>query len=353
MARTKQTARKSTGGKASQRIEHEAYSFIDHAGRSYTVVGGTRRPSSAICKLSIHLYCLGGLDPSPHAIGKSLLSSRAIAGAGNMNNYWPRIDVYAPLSSIEECMEHHRHEKIYRRKVLDDFHKSVASAAIVAATAAGGDEDDAAEAAEEAVRNLRGKQPLPHIVPTWCCSPAFWTEYRSMYQKRYRSFILVVPEDCKSWADILEKGLFCVYFDQEVTPAMETDMYDEPDDENLLQDGAEWVWVDKINNGPPVRIQRVSVDNDGGRNFFRLDNAEENGSSQDRNFNGTLHDEWYALAVGLNDCTYRTPVCHACDSDEPHKNCEIEMWGLSLLYCFFLFLTEDIEKRVDADYVLV
>jgi hypothetical protein len=242
-----------------------------------------------------------------------------------MRNYWPRVDVYAPLGSIDECIQHHQREKIYRRQAVEDLHRSVASAAAAAATAAGGDEYDVAEAAQEAVLNLRGKEPLPHIVPTWCCSSAFWTEYRSIYDRRYRSFILVVPEGCRSWDDILQNGLFAVRFDQDVTPAMETDMYDDTDDETLLEDGGEWVWIDKIDYGPSVRVKRVSVEKDDNANFMGLDNTQENESSQNQRFQGKLFNEWWGLLTVLYDCTYRRPVCDGCWEDEPHENCEMEM----------------------------
>ncbi|GAD91862.1 conserved hypothetical protein [Paecilomyces variotii No. 5] len=329
MARTKQSARKRTGGKAPRKLEVATHRFNDHSGQPYTVVGGTRPPSSAIRKLSIHLYCLNDLIPSPYDIAKNLLQSGDICGAGNMRNYWPRIDVYAPLGSIDECMRHHQREKIYRRQAVDDLHREVASAAEAAARASGMDEEDIAEAAQEAVLSLRGKEPLPHIVPTWCCAPQFWREYRYPYDRRYRSFILVVPEECRSWEDILQNGLFFVSFDQDVTPAMETDVYEEPEDEDdpsMLEDGVGWMWVDKIKYGPPVRIERVSVNKDRVSDFAAPESRLGDQSTREKNFYGTLLESWYDLHThALNDCTYRIPTCDGCWEDVPHENCEIEM----------------------------
>ncbi|KAJ9365856.1 hypothetical protein C8Q69DRAFT_54671 [Paecilomyces variotii] len=326
MARTKQTARKSTGGRGPRKVEVEAHQFNDHAGRPYTVVGGTRPPSSAICKLSIHLYCFNDLVPSPCEVGKNLLQSEAICEAGNMRNYWPRIDVYAPLDSIDECIQHHRREKIYRRQAVHDLHREVASAAEATARAAGMDEEDVAEAAQEAVLNLRGKEPLPHIVPSWCCAPQFWRENLHPYDRRYRSFIIVVPKECRSWEDIQQNGLFFVRFDQDVTPAMETCLYEDLDEEDMLEDGVEWVWVDKVDYGPPVSIKRVSVDKDTDAEFTPVGRNLEHGSSQGPKFQGTLFDNWYNLHTSaLNDCTYRISSCDGCWDNVPHENCEIEL----------------------------
>lgn len=326
MTRTKQTAHKITGDNGPWKREVTAHQFNDHAGRPYTVVGGTRPPSSAICKLSIHLYCLNDLIPGPYDIAKNLLQSTDITDASDRSNHYPRIDVYAPLGSIDECMRHHQGEKIYRRKAVDDLHREVASAAEVAARAAGMDEEDVAEAAQEAVRNLRGKEPLPHIVPTWCRASQFWREYYWPCDMRYRSFILVVPEECRSWEDIIQHGLFFVLFDQDVTPAVETYVYEEPDDEDIPEDGVKWMWVEKIEYGPPVRIDRVSVDQDRISDFTGLESHLEDASTRDRKFHGTLLDSWYHLhGYALNDCTYGIPFCDSCWEGVSHENCEIEM----------------------------
>ncbi|KAF4151536.1 hypothetical protein CNMCM8927_003634 [Aspergillus lentulus] len=158
MARTKPVA-------FGHRYNHKPKVFRDHGGNSYTVVGGT--PSSCsipstITKLSIHLYTLSELEETPEELGSKLL------------------DVYSPLGSMEECMDHHRAENIYRKHALEEMHREARATA------------DNEEDAEEAVRN----------------------------------FVLVVPEDCRCWDDVEEKGLWVVCFDQDVTPAMETHMWD-------------------------------------------------------------------------------------------------------------------------------
>ncbi|PKX90453.1 uncharacterized protein P174DRAFT_497395, partial [Aspergillus novofumigatus IBT 16806] len=60
----------------------------------------------------IQLYTLSELKQTPEELGSKLLSSHGITNCGNLHNYWPRVDVYSPLGSIEECMEHHRAEKL-------------------------------------------------------------------------------------------------------------------------------------------------------------------------------------------------------------------------------------------------
>ncbi|GAQ05450.1 hypothetical protein ALT_2771 [Aspergillus lentulus] len=283
MARTKQVA-------FGRRYNHKPKVFRDHGGNSYTVVGGT--PSSCsnpstITKLSIHLYTLSELKETPEELGSKLLGS---------------YDVYSPLGSIEECMDHHRAEKIYRKHALEEMHREARATA------------DNEEDAEEAVRKLRGKQPLPHIVPTWACTERFWTQYSYGHDWRYRSFVLVVPEGCRCWDDVEEKGLWVVCFDQDVTPAMETHMWDCVREEDWQVDNGEgWVEIERVEYGPPVRIERVSV-------------CREDQECGQRNsiITGSLYDMWSRIIRVLNDCTYRHPVCYGCAQDAPHE-CELDM----------------------------
>ncbi|EED18578.1 conserved hypothetical protein [Talaromyces stipitatus ATCC 10500] len=300
MARTKQIARKSTGGRAPRKQlgskDFSRHTFLDHAQKPYTVVGGPSwsMNQDIIRKLSLHLYFLSDVDPDQGAeIGNSLLRSDAICGWGNARNYWPRVDVYAPLGSIEECIEHHRREKIFRRKAVEEMHAAVAAAARDACGPEM-DDEDREEAAHEAVLALRGKEVYPHIVPTWCCSAKFWREYD--YKKRYRSFVLVVPADCHSWDDILQKGIIHVEFDQDVSPAMETymdDTYGEEEESLIENDRTGWVYIEKS----PDEIR------------------------------GHLYHRWMDHTSALWDCTYRIPVCDACNNEEPHQNCEHELNG--------------------------
>ncbi|GFF30865.1 hypothetical protein IFM61606_10604 [Aspergillus udagawae] len=211
MARTKQVAFR-------RQYNHKPQVFRDHRGISYTVVRGT--PSSCsnpstIIKLSIQLYTLSKLNKTPEEIGSKLLSSHSIANSGNLHNYWPRVDVYLPLRSIEECMEHHQAEKIYRKEAVEEMHSN---------TRASADNKDNTKEAQ------------------------------------YRSFVLVVPEDCRCWDDVEEKGLWIICFDQDVTPAMETHMWDCVQEEDLEINNEEgWVEVERVKYGPPVLIKRVSI----------------------------------------------------------------------------------------------
>lgn len=253
--------------------------------------------NSPICKLSAHLYTLSELSPNPESIGRSLLRSDTFVFSVDAMNLSPRVDVYSPQPSIEACIEHHRAEKAYRASSKDDFRRKVAADA---AAAAGEVEDG--ETAQQALLKLGGREPLPHIVPTWCVSAAFWNKDRHRFQERYRSFIMVVPEECSTWVDVEEKGLWLVKFDQDVSPAMEIDAGDGA----ASNDETDWVQMKSRNWGPPVSIEKVSV--------------VGSGTGQ-----ASLLEEWTRLAGVFRDCTYRSVYCKGCDeaNGRPH-NCEIE-----------------------------
>ncbi|RAK97314.1 uncharacterized protein BO80DRAFT_389935 [Aspergillus ibericus CBS 121593] len=331
MARTKQTARKSTTGRAARHQLHSAHQYPDHAGQLYTVVDGPSigctSTTPAIRKLGIHLYSLSPLSPSPEVVGRQLLASDGITGWGNARNYWPRVDVYPPMESIDACIEHHRREKVYRAEKKREIVTGVADAAAAAYARGGGgnDVDNEEEAVQEAIAKLRGKEPLPHIVPTWCCSAKFWTSYND--KTRYRSFILVGPEGCSTWEDIKAMGLWVVKFDLDFSPAMETDMMDwEPewDEGALIVEKTGWVWVDKVEMDPPVSVERVSVGDEqwNGVNWGRADGAVYGEKSA---FRTSLYHVWSGLTSSLWDCTYRIPTCDRCDDEVPHEECEVEM----------------------------
>jgi hypothetical protein len=218
-----------------------------------------------------------------------------ITDSGNLHNYWPRVDVYSPLGSIEEYMEHHRAEKIDRKYALKRMHRDAKAPA------------DNEEDAEEAVRKLHGRQPLPDTVPTWECTERFWTQYSYGHDWRYHSFVLVVPADCRSWEDVEETGLGAVCFDRDVTPAMETHMWNCTREEDWQIDNGEgWVEIERIEYGPPVLIERVSV--------CREDQGPGDGTST---ITSSAYDMWSRIIRVLNDCTYRQPVCSGCAEDAP------------------------------------
>ncbi|KAF4221931.1 hypothetical protein CNMCM6805_005369 [Aspergillus fumigatiaffinis] len=232
MARTKQVA-------IGRRYNHKPKVFRDHRGNSYTVVGGT--PSSCsnpstIIKLSIHLYTPSELNETPEELGSKLLGSHGITDWESTQLLAPCRRV-SPLGTIEECMEHHRAEKIDGKQDLERMHRDAKASA------------DNEEDAEEAVRKLRGKQPLPHNVPTWACTERFWTRYSYGHDWRYR-----------------------ICFDQDVTPAMETHVWDRVQEEDLeIGNGEGWVDIERVEYGPPVLIKRVSVcreDQEPGRGKF-------------------------------------------------------------------------------------
>lgn len=151
MARTKQTIRRGRVLKPPAGKAFFADTFQDHAQRPYTVVGGPSHSGNPNCirKLSIHLYFLSDVDAEQRAeMGYSLLRSKGITSWGKASNYWPRVDVYAPLDNIEECMEHHRREKMYRQQAVEELHATVAADARDQCDP-GMDDDDREEAARK------------------------------------------------------------------------------------------------------------------------------------------------------------------------------------------------------------
>ncbi|KPM35911.1 hypothetical protein AK830_g10659 [Neonectria ditissima] len=330
MVRTKTSPRKSTGGKAPRRrlfrkdiTANRPLHFEDHAGGTYTVVRDFRGAYRGIDKLGTQLYCLGSPRPSPEALGDSFVNCPAINDSGDRG--MPRVDVYSNFSTIEECVEHHRREKAFRKQAVQDMRQRAV---------AGLSEEDAHE---KLISEVRGKEPFPHIVPTWCASANFWREYHT--QDRYRSWIYVMPEGCLSWDDVLEKGLLQVQFDLDVTPAMETETWDEDveEDTHLDNDKYGWVFVDRsgLEKCKPVKRTLLCCRKRPHNAFFGFDHQElpfdldrfnelENGWKTPGN-EGTLGEAWSKATLAFWDCTYRRPSCDGCGDDVPHDSCEVEL----------------------------
>jgi hypothetical protein len=72
-------------------------------------------------------------------------------------DWWPIMDVYSPLPTVEHCIKHHRREKEFR-------------------------------AQNEGL----------HIVPSW--------EKRSSSYPDYINVILVIDSECRDWKNVLEKA---------------------------------------------------------------------------------------------------------------------------------------------------
>lgn len=209
MPRAKQGSRKSLGGGAVviQAAKHEVLHFQDHAGQSYLVRPTFPQATKAVPKLGIQLYLLGSrTETAVQEIAKRFLGCEAIHGWRGMQ--WPRVDAYSSFDTIKNYIEHHRREKAFRKSAIKEMKRSEVT---------GLSEEDAAAKLRT---KIRGREPLPQIVPNWCPLEAIWNEIE--FKHRYRSWIIVIPEDHLSWEDVTEKGLLSVRFDLDGTPAMNT-----------------------------------------------------------------------------------------------------------------------------------
>ncbi|KAF4960131.1 hypothetical protein FGADI_1149 [Fusarium gaditjirri] len=198
-------------------------------------------PHAAIVKLSIQLYCLGEPEFDPHDMGSSLLFSDTIEGWGNAHNHWPQVDVYTGFDSVEECMEHHRREKAFRKEAIRKMKNKAVTGL------------PEAEAKEKLAMETRGKEPLPHIVPSWSESARF-VEDRWSVGDGYKSWIFVIPAERSSWDDVIGNGLLQVKFDLDTSPTVS---YSESPTSGLAPEGGDsWVLVEKtgVDNMNPVEI---------------------------------------------------------------------------------------------------
>lgn len=334
MARTKQRARKYLGLAPDDNIRR----FKDHTNKTYTVAGGrpydTPNPN-IIRKLSVQLYCLDTPSPSPAALATSFLTAD-IFGC----DYQPRVDIYTTCTTIEQCISHHLAEKAHRQRANQKFRTTATK------------NMNPEIAHDHLTTHIRGFEPLPHIVPTWCCSSRFWTENTDIYgHSRYRNWILVLPKGVKSFADAQKQGITLVDFDLDWTPAMETELVDiEPCP--LVRDNrhhtleSSWLIIDAVPKPPLVKTTTLCI-RDEPRRTLTLDTPYPNPNfyNPDGSFNpaayneyhhgwktpgskATLHDLWReTTSRALNDCTYRNVFCEGCRADEAesHDRCEWEL----------------------------
>lgn len=115
-------------------------------------------------------------------------------------------------------------------------------------------------------------------------------------------------------------------FDQDVSPIMETEMipaWDDDEEECLLEsDRTGYIWVDKVDWGPPLRIECLTVGEIRNDAVY----ADPYGDTKDPGpIRGHLHDRWNQYTGQLWDCTCRPNLCDACDEDRPHEECEHEL----------------------------
>jgi hypothetical protein len=263
MARTAQTARKSTRGQ-----DPRYHLFKDHAGNSVTTTT-THASLQHIPRLSLHLYTLSTVKESAQELCELFLQLGGIIGG----NWWPRVDIYnTPLSSIEECMQHHRHEKVFRKRN-------------------GG----------------------PHIVPTWSRRCGY--RYRS-----YRNVIFVIDKDCGDWQAVMNRGLLSVQYDLDTKPedqfeVLEAEDLDDPRDEGLVE-------LNTARDDP--LIERVIIDREKENEMRREQQADWANGNYLEKHPPTLRMVWSDMTMGLLDCTYRMASCDGCDEGFEHTDCAVE-----------------------------
>lgn len=315
--------RRSAGGRPPYaiQVENSVRHFKDHTGATYTVVNGPpswHQGSSFVRKLGIHLCCLDTPDPSPEALALNICSQKLLG-----DRYDPRVDVYTGFDSIEQCMDHHLREKVFRQKAAEELRRAAVD---------GMNEEDAYHFL---TTQVRGKEPLPHIVPTWCEGIRFWRE--SNPQVRYKSWILVTKKGCKTWADVQEQGILLVQFDLDWAVEMETCLYDEdPASDSLIPgDKQPWLVIDRVEQPPSITTELLCVRSqpsfdwddfrkpDGSLDFDEYCEFQKSWVTPGNQ--GTLSNKWIGFCSALSDCTYRNTSCDGCRDGEPHDRCEWEL----------------------------
>jgi hypothetical protein len=277
MSGTKQTVRKSTGGRAPRKIlpslEHRVHVFEDHARNLVTTVYTSYGLKEHVPRLSLHLYTLSALKEPAQELCELFLKLDGIIQWGNARNYWPRVDVYnTPLSSLEECIQHHRLEKDFRK---------------------GNDG--------------------PHIVPNW-------SRRRSYDERPYRNVIFVIDKGCDNWQTVLNRGLLSVQYDLDTRPedqfeVLEAEDLDDPRDEGLVE-------LNPVLDDP--LIERVIISREKEEDMRREWHANCSNGNYLATYQRTLHDVWWNMTMALYDCTYRSPICDGCVEGFEHTSCAIE-----------------------------
>lgn len=230
-------------------------------------------PKNHVHKLSLHLYTLSTLkEPAPE-LCELFLQLSAITQWGNARNYWPRVDVYSmPLSSLEECMQHHRLEKEFRKSN-------------------GG----------------------PHIVPNW-------SRRKSCSGRLYRNVIFVIDRDSGDWQAVLKRGLFAVQYDlgtsaEDQFEVLEAEDLGDPRDEGLVE-------VNPVPVDP--RIERVIISREKEEEMMREQRSNWASGNIATTYPQKLYDIWWDMTMALYECTYREPKCDGCLDDFAHTDCAIE-----------------------------
>jgi hypothetical protein len=281
-----QPARKSTGGCPSRKLYSGPYqmTFQDHDGRPVTTVHlGLNLGEKFVPMLSVHLYQLSEMAEDQVALGKAFLNSPVLNSMGNLRNYWPRVDVYSPLSNVGDCIEHHRREKEHRKRTSG-----------------------------------------LHIVPNWSLhSDSYW------FRNPYRNVILVIDSECKDWASVVEKGILFVQFDLDIRPELEVKEEEEYYEEYSSQDqcgGGHLIVVEKVEFGPDPSIQRAIVGKEQQRRAEEETRSRFEGGDYNYREEPILDKLLGNLTASLWDCTYRVLYCEGCTegNELDHPGCKVE-----------------------------
>jgi len=124
MARTKQTARKSAGGKAPKKqltgSSTEAFTITDHTGNKVIIPGRYSWSGLGFFPFQVYILesarCLASDKEFPNKLRNYIASNDACIRF-NENCRW-RLEIFVcPQASILDCIEHHEQEKQHRKSV--------------------------------------------------------------------------------------------------------------------------------------------------------------------------------------------------------------------------------------------
>lgn len=145
-----------------------------------------------------------------------------------------------------------------------------------------------------------------------------------------------MTEQCQTWDDVVEKGILAVKFDQDVTPDMQTTMWDmDSDDDDTLLDGDMhgYVSIEKTYiEEEPIWRGLLYVRKEPGNDDPWAEQPDDLESIRER-MDGwktpgarmTLLDFRVDAPRSFRDCCYMPASCDSCYDQEPHDSCENDL----------------------------